>query len=52
MGVLWIHQNNKKIKKEGVDVVKNKYKNNKNAKKMEFKNKIRFFSLNEYAIIT
>ena len=30
--------------------MKNKYKNNKNAKKMEFKNKIKFFSLNEYAI--
>ena len=28
----------------------NKYKNNKQIKKIEFKNKIKFFSLNEYAI--
>ena len=48
--VIWKYQKNKKIKKKDADVVKNKYKNNKNAKKMEFKNKIKFFSLNEYAI--
>ena len=30
--------------------MKNKYKDNKIAKKIEFRNKIKFFSLNEYAI--
>ena len=42
--------NSSKLMENIYNEMKNKYKDNKIAKKIEFKNKIKFFSLNEYAI--